>query len=151
MRVIVEIPEGWRARRDGDWTVLGSPDEAVRVIASPLVPPVSFDGRALFEGETPPGTAVEYVSRDVAERTRCGWTMAVTTLQVRDRERGAVELRIGAVYTMLAYVGVVIARIPGAVVDRERDRVAKLLASARPDLWSDEPACIAELFSMEDP
>jgi hypothetical protein len=152
MRVIVDEPEGWRTMRDGDWTLVSSPDQNVRVLLTPLVGPAGVDPRQMFERDVPPDCRVEYVAFDERQRTRSGWAMAVTTLRVLDAQGVERERRLAAVVMMLTYLGAIVARLPSeAVLEREREGLLALFASARPRLWSKEPACVAELFTMEEP
>ena len=138
--------------RDGDWTLVTSPEQTVRVLLTPLVSPSGVDPRHMFERDVPADCRVEYLSFDERQRTRSGWAMAVTTLRVLDAQGAERERRLAAVVMMLTYLGAIVARVPSdEVLQRERERLIALFASARPHLWSKEPACIAELFTMEEP
>lgn len=76
--------------------------------------------------------------------------MVVRSLRVIDRDNCTVELRVGAVYQMLAYMGAIVARLSDDdAYQRERATIDTILASARPHLWSHEPACFAQWFELE--
>jgi len=138
--------------RDGDWTLVSSPDDSVRVLLTPLVGPAGVDPRQMFERDVPAECRVEYLSFEERQHTRSGWAMALTTLRVLDAKGVERERRVAAVLSMLTYIGAIVARLPNeAALERDREQLLALFASARPHLWSKEPACVAELFSMEEP
>lgn len=80
-------------------------------------------------------TSVEY--RELVEllRTVDGWLMKLVTLCADG------ELRVGAVYSVPPWIGVIVIRTPTSV-----DDARALLATARPDLRSAIPACVADLW-----
>lgn len=81
---------------------------------------------------------VEY--RELIEelRTNDGWPMKLVTLHADG------ELRVGAVYAIAPWVGVLVLRDPTSVDDAHA-----LLATARPDLRSELPACVSDLWEPE--
>jgi hypothetical protein len=80
-------------------------------------------------------TSVEY--RELVEQLRTvdGWQMKLVTLHADG------ELRVGAVYAIPPWVGVIVIHDPASV-----DDARALLATARPDLRSETPACLAEVW-----
>lgn len=109
------------------------------MIAGPHVGPLAaasdLDPRDWLERGA---TTVEY--RELIEQlwTVDGWPMKLVTLTAD----GA--LRVGAVYAVAPWVGVILVVDPTSV-----DDARALLATARPDLRSEVPACIAELWESE--
>jgi hypothetical protein len=150
MRLMFRVPEGWTARRDGDWVTIERGAFGTRVVAAPLTGK-GADPRPLFERDLPPGSTVEYLQILDPLETDDGWRMKLVTLEVKGPGGARLEIRIGAVYEMLYYVGTAIARIAPAAAEADRAAVVELLQSARPHLWPDDPVSIAELWSMEDP
>ncbi len=80
-------------------------------------------------------TSVEYHELVEQLRTVDGWQMKLVTFQADG------QLRVGAVYAIPPWVGVIVLRDPNSV-----DEARALLATARPDLRSEIPACVAELW-----
>jgi hypothetical protein len=80
-------------------------------------------------------TTVEY--RELVEQLRTvdGWPMKLVTLQADG------ELRVGAVYSVPPWIGVIVIRDPRSV-----DEARALLTTARPNLRSDVPACVVDLW-----
>jgi hypothetical protein len=152
MRVLIDQPDGWRMDRDGDWTLVTSPDQQLRVLAAPLATPSGTNPRPIFERDIPLGLRVEYLGYEEKKHTRTGWEVTLTTFRLVDASNEERERRIGAVYRMLMYIGVVVVCAPSAaVLESNSAAITAILASARPHLWSaTKPACLAELF-MEDP
>ena len=150
MRLLLRVPDGWTARRDGDWVTVQRGAFGARVVAAPLAGK-GLDPRTLIERDLPPGATVEYVQVLDPLETRDGWRMKLVTLEVRGPGGARLEVRIAAVYDLLYYAGVAVAHIPPTSADDDRPDVLAILASARPHLWPAEPVCIAELWSMEDP
>ena len=151
MRLVLDAPAGWRIDSSGTWTLLTSPDNQVRVEISPLFAPGQLDPRGVFERGVAPPASVEYVQLLEDVTTRDGWPLKLATLRVVEgtAER---EWRIGGAYTMVAWVGAVVARVKTrASYDAHRVTLLDLLGSARPHLRGDEPVCLAELYLGEPP
>lgn len=151
MRLVLDAPAGWRSDASGTWTLLTSPDNQVRVEISPLFVPGRLDPRGVFERGVAPPASVEYVQLLDDMTTRDGWPLQLATLRVV--EDGAErEWRLGGAYTMVAWVGAVVARAKTrASYDAHRLTLLDLLGSARPHLWGDEPVCVAELYRRAPP
>ncbi len=98
----------------------------------PLAAASELDPRGWLEQGA---TSVAY--RELIEQLRTidGWQMKLVTLDADG------ELRIGAVYAVPPWVGVIVLRDPASV-----DEARALLATARPDLRSEVPACLADLW-----
>ena len=149
MRVLFDVPPGWDCVVDLDWTLAVSPDAAIRVLATPLVPLGSADPALILTSDVPADCRVEPMA-STEGRTSAGWTMAAGSFRVVDRDANTVDLRVGAIYQMLAYTGVVVARMPSHdTYVRARAAIDAILASARPHLWTHEPACVAQWFELE--
>lgn len=101
----------------------------------PLAPASDLDPRAWLEQGA---TRIEYLELIEQMRTVDGWQMKLVTLQADG------ELRIGAVYAVPPWVGVIVVVQPTSV-----DEARALLATARPHLRSGIPACLAELWESE--
>jgi len=150
MRLHLDSPPGWTARRNGDHLTLEHGAFGTRIVARPLAPK-PFDPRAAIEGGIPAGGRVEYGVVLEPTHTRDGWTMQLATLDVRDAAGARVETRIAAVYDASDHVGVAVAHVPAYALDRDRAIVVEVLTAARPLLWPDAIVCIAELWRMEPP
>jgi len=150
MRLIFRVPAGWTAGRDGDRVTVAHGAFGTRLVGAPLIAK-GADPRPLFERDLPAGATVEYLQILDPLETDDGWRMKLVTLEVRDPAGTRLEIRIGAVYEMLYYVGAAVAHVPPAAADEDRPVVVGMLQSARPHLWPDDPVCVAELWSMEAP
>lgn len=112
---------------------------AVRMTAGlhvgPLAAAPDLDPRGWLEQGS---TIVEY--RELIEQLRTvdGWEMKLVTLSADG------ELRVGAVYAVPPWVGVILVVAPTSV-----DDARALLATAKPDLRSEVPACLADLWEPE--
>lgn len=126
-----------------------SPEESARLEVGRLVSPGGFDPRILFEHSLGPLVTVEYVQIMDDAFTRDGWPMTLVTLRLMDSD-GECELRLGASYKMTPWVGAALARVrTRAAYDALRPGLLDALVSARPDLWTAEPVCVADWWGPE--
>lgn len=83
-------------------------------------------------------TSVEYRELIEQMRTADGWEMKLVTFTADG------VLRVGAVYAVPPWVGVIMVVDPASV-----DDARALLRTARPDLRSEVPACVTDLWESE--
>lgn len=151
MKVVLDAPPEWRVSRDGSWTTLQPPDHPLEVIVSPLVGPASADPRGALARGLAPGWHLEYLSLTDHLSTTSGWPMAILTAKIFDGDNHERGVRFAAIYRMTLYLGVAMATLDEAAFATWRDPLRELYATARPDLFRDDPSCVAELFTLEEP
>jgi hypothetical protein len=154
VRLSFRLPSGWTERRQGDVVHLVQPGSFASpwIAASPIVAAAGFDVTAAIEQERPSDSSVRYLEYFENLTTADGWPMKLASLEVVARDGAAVEQRLAAVYQILYFTAVAVARGPNAALfAQERPVVVEILGSARPYLWPASPVTIAELWSMEDP
>lgn len=142
MRMQVEAPPGWHATDSG----FSSPDGAITVELGPIRGPAELDPRRWFERDLAPTSMVEYLEVATSSRTRDGWELTLALMRI---DEGA--LRLGAIYAISPWTGVAMVRVSADRFEQEQPMLVALLAAARPNLWRDEPACVAELFWEDTP
>ena len=150
MRLALKFPQDWVHENLGDVEVFTAqgyklvPDLVFMVF--PLVPRRELATEALLLRGLVPGAEIVRAA-PVAERSKTGWPM--TLLEADVRAPGQDEIRLLARYDILLLAGAVLLRASNrARFEKHRIDVIKLLRSARPDLASDEPARIGELWDM---
>ena len=101
----------------------------------PLAAAPDLDPRGWLEQGA---TCIEY--RELIEQLRTvdGWEMKLVTFTADG------ELRVGAVYSVPPWVGVIVVAAPTSEADARA-----VLATARPELESEVPSCVAELWDAE--
>jgi hypothetical protein len=124
------------------------------ITGSPVVGTAGFDAAAAVEQDRPAQSSVRYlqVLEDPNLTTVDGWPMKLAMLEVVGSDGQVVEIRLAAVYQLLYFTAVAVARGRDAELWEEaRPVLLEILKSARPHLWPSSPSTIAELWKMEDP
>ena len=152
MRLSFTTPSGWIDERAGDRVGLTRRGGGVEVQALPVQTRWGFDPLAILEKNRPPGTTLRFVQVTGNLRTADGWPLRLLTYQAARPDGTMAEAGIAALYEFRYYVGLAVGRARSAdALETERPTILEILTGARPHLWPDEPVCVAELWSMEEP
>jgi hypothetical protein len=150
VRLRLKFPQDWVHENLGDVEVFTAqgyklvPDLVFMVF--PLVPRRELATEPLLLRGVAPGAEIVR-AEPVAKRSRTGWPM--TLLEADVRGAGHDEIRLLARYDVLLLAGAVLVRATNrARFEKHRADMVKLLWTARPDLTTDEPARIGELWDM---
>jgi hypothetical protein len=150
MRLVIKFPPEWVHEHLGGVDVVTAqgyklvPDILFEVF--PLVPRRELASEAILGRSVPPGAEIARAA-PVLGNSNTGWPMTLTEVDIR----GAAidEIRLLARYDILVLAGAVLVRATNRVryAARKND-VLKLLRTARPSFFTDEPARIGDLWDM---
>jgi hypothetical protein len=146
VRLELEVPPHWKQETVGGVRVVTAGYRAVPhlfIEVHPLVPRRQLDVDALLVAGVPADAKVARAA-PVVQTTRTGWPMTLIEAVI-----GTTETRLLARYDILVLAGVVLVRaLDRERLARKRSDILHLLASARPDLTTDAPARIGDLWDM---
>jgi hypothetical protein len=156
VRLTFRPPAGWTERRLGDVVHLVQPGRFASpwITGSPVVGVADFDATAAIEQDRPANSTIRYlqVVEDPSLCTVDGWPMKLAMLEVVGPAGDVVEIRLAAVYQLVYFTAVAVARGKDAELwEQARPVLLDILRSARPHLWPSAPSTIAELWTMDDP
>jgi hypothetical protein len=140
MRLLIDLPEAWKPiPQEGFLGVVVEPDLVMEI---PDLHPVPEDVWSWSRGaalrDVPPEGAEIEITNMFDPRTALGWPIAVYESEARDGD-AVVEARIHAVFAMIEYGSIVVARARDrARLAARRDEILGALETARPD-WGDDP------------
>jgi hypothetical protein len=149
VRLVLRSPASWGTEPLEGGRVRVSAAPSVSLDIDPLVPrPDDLEAwvRQLLVRDVPPAWVVD--AHDKQERTtEVGWPMALYFLRLR-HEQVVEEIRVCAIYRLLAHAGAVIVRAAPAAWPGSEAEVLASLYSARPEWGSPEAVCVADLLSL---
>jgi hypothetical protein len=149
MKLMFDLPHGWTTRTERDWTTSGPLDRTLRILIAPLVERPRADIRRVLAHDLPPSARIDDVAPSPARRAHAGWEITTTNARVIDASGIEIEQRRIALYHVLWMVGAIMVIGRGDELERQHDLIERVLPSGRPHLWTEEPACVAEWFTME--
>jgi len=156
VRLILPALSGWHATVIGDVPsyLIPAPPARTEVVihVGPLVvcPEDLESWRAANERADAPGPVVEAVAPEAPFPTDDGWPAVFWRVRFRSAAGEPVEERLVAVFRCLHTLAAVLVRGRSAeALDARLPEIVAVLARARPDFRSDEPAALAELWDLD--
>jgi hypothetical protein len=149
VRLKLEFPAHWKEEQiAGVRVVTVASKHAPNLFfeVHPMVPRRELDVDALLARGVSPAARLAR-SAPVVQSTRTGWPM--TLFEVEIQEAQVSEIRILVRYEILTLAAAVLVRATSRErLERRRSDVVTFLATAQPDLTTDAPARIGELWDM---
>lgn len=150
MRLLLPIPAGWEERNAPGrqrYVLPHAPNLTVEVGPMLLRDDVPDD---LLQRGLRPGERLQVLAA-IQHSTHHGWELQLSQALVLDGSGAPCEFRMVARYSVLIYAAAVMVRAPSpAVYEACAAEIIATLEAAQPELRSDRPAAISELFEMEE-
>ena len=154
MELVLALPPDWETRRIGLRRVVTVPGFALVpdlfIELHPLVPRPEVRADLVIKAALPPDTELRFLP-GATLATRTGWPMSLVAATVVDHGGALREVRLVVRYDVLVYAATALVRASSAErYERMRPQILDVLATARPRLRTFTPACIGELWEMDE-